>query len=250
MTITNAPARTRYFSTHFHRYQSPAMDDGTFRFYADLFAGGLPPDRDARILEIGCGLGKFLATLRRLGYRNVTGIDVSEEMVEHAAANFDGPVLLVEDPVAHLRSQAPGSWERIYMLDVIEHVDKTRVVELLEAVRAALTPGGRIVVTTENMASPVGRIQRYLDFTHEYNYTEFTLRQVLEIAGFRGVEVRGLPDPFPGRPWAVLTRPRTVARWAATRAWHRLLRYLHELERPDSVVPTIWGKELIGSGEP
>ena len=37
-------------------------------------------DRDARILDIGCGTGMFLVHLKSLGFRNLAGVETSERM--------------------------------------------------------------------------------------------------------------------------------------------------------------------------
>ena len=48
-------------------------------------AGRYIADRDARILDAGCGTGNMAAVLRLLGYSTIVGIDASDGML--AAAN-------------------------------------------------------------------------------------------------------------------------------------------------------------------
>ena len=43
-----------------------------------------PADREARILDLGCGHGALLHMLRVAGYRNATGVDSSPEQVAAA----------------------------------------------------------------------------------------------------------------------------------------------------------------------
>lgn len=60
------------------------------RDFARLIRRELP--RQARILDIGCGTGLLLAELRRHGFRDLHGIDLSPRMIEKARENFDGPL--------------------------------------------------------------------------------------------------------------------------------------------------------------
>ena len=41
----------------------------------------LPPAKDSRILDIGCGFRFCVYTLNELGYSNAIGIDISEQQV-------------------------------------------------------------------------------------------------------------------------------------------------------------------------
>ncbi|MCR8454597.1 MAG: class I SAM-dependent methyltransferase [Crenarchaeota archaeon] len=51
------------------------------RCYKRWYGPFLPEDRDARILDIGCGMGHFLYFLKEEGYRNFLGVDISREQV-------------------------------------------------------------------------------------------------------------------------------------------------------------------------
>lgn len=234
-------AREHYYTTHFKQFQTAEMDEATFQYYHRKFNSVLPVDKDAKILEIGTGTGKFLATLKRLGYKNLRGIDVSPQMVPIARKVSGEPVELIADIPQYLGS-FQNEFDRIFLLDVIEHIEKASVIKYLNAIRLSLKQGGGLILSTENMASPIGRTQRYLDFTHEYNYTEITLRQVLEIAEFKNVRIWEMPDKMP-------LRPRYLVFWIVRRVWFALVKFLHKAERPNAVIPTIYGKEIIAGGD-
>ena len=51
------------------------------RIYRAAFGPHLPADRDAKILDLGCGCGYFLHFLRTEGYTNVLGIDSSADQL-------------------------------------------------------------------------------------------------------------------------------------------------------------------------
>ena len=55
-----------------------------------LAARGVPPG--ARVLDAGCGTGRYAAPLARRGYR-VTGVDRSADLLAVARARLDGPAV-------------------------------------------------------------------------------------------------------------------------------------------------------------
>lgn len=54
--------------------------DGWIKFLMEK----LPPDKDIKILDIGCGPGFFATLLGSLGYRDIIGIDISPKMIKEA----------------------------------------------------------------------------------------------------------------------------------------------------------------------
>ncbi len=42
----------------------------------------LPQKKDAKILELGCGMGRFLMVLRDLEFTNTKGIDFNREFIK------------------------------------------------------------------------------------------------------------------------------------------------------------------------
>lgn len=60
------------------------------------------PDRNARLLEAGCGAGRVAVALRRIGYTRITAFDFASEMVEQAESlaresGLDGLTFLQAD---------------------------------------------------------------------------------------------------------------------------------------------------------
>lgn len=92
--------------------------------------------RDARILDVGCGNGKWLAGLHAQGYRRLSGID-----------SFLDPELETDTPFSVRRGRIEDvaeGWDLIAYHHVLEHVPDPRR-ELTAAV-ARLHPGGALLV--------------------------------------------------------------------------------------------------------
>lgn len=147
----------------------------------------LPADHGAAILDIGCGFGQMLQALKTAGYIDLAGIDVSDEAVMSCMA-MGLAVEKIESLEAYCFSVRKG-FDFIIMSHVIEHIDKTKIIETLSLVRTLLLKeGGRLVVITPNAQSPTGSYWAYEDFTHTTIFTAGSLYFVLRRAGFKYIE--------------------------------------------------------------
>jgi 2-polyprenyl-3-methyl-5-hydroxy-6-metoxy-1,4-benzoquinol methylase len=150
----------------------------------------LPESLNATVLEIGPGYGELLELLvMDLGYKNVTAIDLSKEVVDYCNLLVSGSTIWVEDTTSFLMAHA-GEFDCISLMHVLEHIPKSDILPLLRSIQAALTPGGQLIVEVPNMANPfTGLLMRYSDFTHEIGFTQLSLEYVLKKASFSRVFV-------------------------------------------------------------
>jgi 2-polyprenyl-3-methyl-5-hydroxy-6-metoxy-1,4-benzoquinol methylase len=146
-----------------------------------------PPDRDAAIIDLGCGHGALLHCARRLGYRNLAGVDRSAEQVARAQRlGIDG--VRQGGLMEALSAMADASHDAVITFDVIEHFHKAELLPFADQVIRVLRPRGTWLIHTVNGGSPLfGRV-RYGDFTHETAFTEESLRQLLMSSGFASVK--------------------------------------------------------------
>jgi hypothetical protein len=86
-------------------------------------------------------------------------------------------------------AKVKGKYELIIANDIVEHLTKNEVIQFLDAVFAALRPGGKVIVNTENAASLFGASRVFIDFTHEQGFTPISLSQVLRVCGFNEVRI-------------------------------------------------------------
>src|SRR5918912_3501299 len=96
-----------------------------------------------RVLDLGCGSGRFVAELREAGADPV-GVEIAEAALERARAVAPGADLRLLEPDGSLPLEH-ASVDLVWCSEVLEHVADTEHV-LLEA-RRVLRPGGRILIT-------------------------------------------------------------------------------------------------------
>lgn len=112
------------------------------------YCDGTPPG--SRILDVGCGDGFHLSLLQRFGDPTWTleGVDLDSRAVE--AARERGLNVHLGDPSDSTFDEEP--YDVVYTLQTIEHVAHPD--EFLMSIHRLLKPGGRLVVVTDNTASP------------------------------------------------------------------------------------------------
>lgn len=155
----------------------------------------------ATLLDVGCGPGLVAEELAKKA-RHVTGIEQfaprrsPSSNVEFHEWDLDVHELPVE----------VSRYDQIFMLDIIEHLLDPET--FMERLRGA-TGGSRseVILTTANIGFIVTRLMlllgsfRYgkagiLDRTHTRLFTFSSLRELMEQAGYKILEVRGIPAPF------------------------------------------------------
>ncbi len=164
----------------------------------------LPADKNARILDIGCGDGNFVYHLQQLGYVNAMGIDVSEEQI-NKGRSMGINNLHCGDLLQYLaNNQQP--LDVVVAKDVIEHFTRNEVFEILAAVSKHLKKGGIFIMQVPNGQGLFYTSIYYGDYTHEMAYTESSIRQVMLNTGFEGVKCY----PTGPVPHGVVSRVRYV----------------------------------------
>ena len=143
----------------------------------------------ARLLDVGCGNGQFLAHMRDLGW-DVVGIDPDPKAVHIARERFQ---LEVRHGTLERAVIDAESFDAVTLRHVIEHVPDP--VGLLRACRRLLNPQGRLVVVTPNHLSLGRRVcgREWIGWDsprHLFVFSPRVLCRVAQAAGLNIEQVR------------------------------------------------------------
>lgn len=156
--------------------------DEHFEFYNINYGKFLPENKNANILDIGCGAGHFLYFLKKKGYKNILGIDISPEQVAFCKEKNISEEIELADAFEFLKNKI-NYYDAIISNDVIEHIPKDKIIDFLILINNALKSKGLFFARTPNLGHPLAIYSRYKDFTHEIGFTDKSLYQVLWVAG-------------------------------------------------------------------
>lgn len=209
----------------------------TSKGYEEWYYDCLPDDRQAKILDIGCGDGKFLFFLQQKGYKKIEGLELSSQQAKEARKNLKCPIHVVDSTISFLE-RFINVYHLITMNDVLEHVPKHETVKLLKAVHDAVRPGGHLVINVPQISGLTSMFCRYNDFTHETIFTEMSLKQVLVSAGFNSVKF--IPQKLPFK-WTL----RHLAYRLVRLLWYCILKLIYTIENPGEKHPSSFQVRLV-----
>lgn len=120
---------SKYYGQDYYSYKSP-----------DIKKDKQEKIEVARVLDVGCGAGKWLCTLANAGYVNLYGCDpfISEDLI------YENGVKIYKKSIHEMK----GIYDYIYLNDSFEHMTDPH--EVMESIRKILAPQGVV-----RMAVPV-----------------------------------------------------------------------------------------------
>lgn len=139
-----------------------------------------------RILDVGCGDGKFLWALEPRRWDR-HGVERNARVVDYVSSSIAG-IRLVAGGVFS-RELAPASFDVITFWHVLEHLPDPR--RILKRLVQLLVPGGWVVISLPNLASLQARIFRHYWYAfddvprHLYHFSPPSLDLLLREAGFQ-----------------------------------------------------------------
>lgn len=151
---------------------------------------GLRIKKKSRILDVGCGSGRWLAKLADLGYSNLTGVDLYNHN-ENRKFNFvAGDIFSVPDN---------KEFDVITLHHSFEHMDFPQ--KVLSRCRKLLADNGIMIIRIPVMGKyawkKYGTFWSQIDAPrHLYLYTEKSLNYLLRKCGFKITDVHYDSKPF------------------------------------------------------
>src|ERR1700682_4152199 len=151
---------------------------------------GLP--RGLAVLDVGCGSGVHGAELKRLYGHRVSGVDLSDSSIAKARTRIDDAHVADVTRPEDYPFSAPAKFDLIVFSDILEHLYDPK--DVLRRHLALLQPGGRLLISTPNIAIWNVRLEllfgRFayqetgtLDKTHIRFFTQRTIRELARAAG-------------------------------------------------------------------
>ncbi len=135
----------RYVASRFTEFESRfrpeiAVDD--YRLVACIEAFGDLAGR--RILDLGCGKGRFACRFRELG-ADVIGLDGSQGMLAHASKLDRVRASALRLPFAS------RSFDGVMAVEVFEHLPNSGIGHVMREISRVLKPGGRLAIVDKNV---------------------------------------------------------------------------------------------------
>lgn len=133
-------------------------------------------DEPVRVLDFGCGWGKFLAICQQFGFE-VAGVDRSEARRGRSSV-----------PMYAELGDVIGQFHAITLFEVLEHLDNPA--DMLRELSRFLVPSGVLILETPDCSGVTG-IHSHSDYRkihpleHINAFTHQTLKSIAQRAGFR-----------------------------------------------------------------
>ena len=150
--------------------------------------------RDAGdVLDLGCGRGEFLAAARQAGVA-ARGVDSSADLVNLCRAReLDAEHADMFTYLAGIEEESLGG---VFCSQVIEHLDPSRLPDLVRLISSRMRRGGLVVFETPNPEClAIFATHFYLDPTHTRPVPPALMAFYLEEAGFGNIQVQRMESP-------------------------------------------------------
>ncbi len=140
--------------------------------------GFIPKDREIKILDLASGRGHFYFALKKLGYKNVSAVDLDPKFRECIKGDITKGL--------PLKNQ---EFDLIISRDIAEHILDTY--KFFSEHHRILKKKGRVIIMTPN-AKHLSLGEFFDDYTHCTPYTMNSLCQALQMHGFEKIFIKRL----------------------------------------------------------
>jgi len=142
---------------------------------------------EGKLLDIGCGSGKFLISASKSGYE-VYGVEISKKLADNAKRlELD----IYNNNIERLNFSSE-SFDVITMWDVLEHVENP--IDVLKKIRGWLKKDGILCIEVPNFGSIFRKLtqKKWIGFIeyHLFHFDVWTLQKLLKRTNFEIVRLR------------------------------------------------------------
>ncbi len=168
----------------------------------EYFFHRIPYERDKKLLDVGCGSGGYLLSLKRLGWDTRTqlfGIDFPNEELKRVK---EEEKLNITEGSFFEADLPEGFYDVVTLRHVLEHFEDPTLA--LKKVYKMLRPGGRVMINVPNFKCIEGRFifkgnwYQLEPPRHLYHFTPETTKRLLHNVGFdvERIDVKKGPAQF------------------------------------------------------
>ncbi len=169
------------FENHYHDLEAEHFWFVSRRRGIAQLIKNLDLPRDASILDMGCSSGRMISKLNSMGYKNVTGIDISPTAIKQCRARQLHDTHVMDGAAPDLPSK---HYDFIIASDVLEHIEDSH--GALKNWKQLLRVGGKAAIFVpayEMLWSVHDEVNQ-----HHRRYTRQNLTATLEKTGFNVIQ--------------------------------------------------------------
>lgn len=146
-----------------------------------------------RILDIGCGKGRFLARAQQLG-AIVSGVEPTRRSYEEAKSRLNDAV---QNRIMEKDLFAAGTFDVITMWHVFEHIPDP--VSMLSACHDALAPAGKLIVAVPNYKGLIAKLggAAWFNLDPPRHLVHYDPRGLAALLSQNGFKVFGVNHTYP-----------------------------------------------------
>jgi SAM-dependent methyltransferase len=142
----------------------------------------LPPGGRGRVLEIGCGPGRYVAMLASMGY-DVVGVDLTKFETWEIVRGAHRGVEFLDGVAAEKLPYESESFDHVACLSALLYFESAE--RALAEIRRVLKPGGRLILRTVSRDNLVRRLRgRDVDPATRNVFSLSELREFVAVHGF------------------------------------------------------------------
>ncbi len=154
----------------------------------------IAPKQNGALLDIGCGTGEFLKTMKQSGWA-ITGVEVSKEARELAEVNTDS---IIMNPIEYFNSEQ--KYDVITLWHSLEHLHELE--KYLNKISISLNTYGVVIIAVPNYKSLDAKYYQqdwaaYDVPRHLYHFSFEAMMKLMKKFKFELIQSKQMPfDPF------------------------------------------------------